>query len=247
MKKFLLASALLALTAAPVMADEAQDTAPEPVEYEAQDTGSKGVFYGGLQAMYAMQWIKKGDDAQEFARSMFKDPQGFGGGLFLGYGHAFHRFYLGGELAYAYGAVNSKKDLGTVNDLLLLNGSLRVNGSVNTKVELKHFVDFAIHPGVVLPRGFTPYAILGLRYVRGKVSLGGNFTANGQSGAGSAATQGIGPRLGLGLKWKPSASPFFAGVECAWSSIKMELKDFAYMGSIKTNSMDVKVKVGYQF
>ena len=231
MKKLLLASALLALTAAPVMADEAQDTAPGPVEYEAQDTGSKGGFYGGLQAMYAMQWIKKGDVAQEILRNRFKDPQGFGGGLFLGYGHTFNRFYLGGELAYAYGAVKGERTTDP-----------RDGDTVTTKMHLNHFVDFAIHPGVVLPRGFTPYAILGLRYVRGEISVKGD----GDSII-SAKTHGIGPRLGLGLKWKPSASPFFAGIECAWSSIKMKLKDFEAAGSAKTNNMDVKVKVGYQF
>ena len=239
MKKLLLASALLALTAAPVMADEAQDTAPGPVEYEAQDTGSKGGFYGGLQAMYAMQWIKKVDDvAQEISRDLLKDPQGFGGGLFLGYGHTFNRFYLGGELAYAYGAVKSERTVTYPSIALFRQGG----DTVTTKMQLNHFVDFAIHPGVVLPRGFTPYAILGLRYVRGEISIKGD-----DDSIFSAKTHGIGPRLGLGLKWKPSASPFFAGIECAWSSIKIKLKDFEAAGSAKTNNMDVKVKVGYQF
>ena len=233
MKKLLLASALLALTAAPVMADEAQDTAPEPVEYEAQDTGPKGGFYGGLQAMYAMQRIKKDGVMQELARWLFKDPKGFGGGLFLGYGHTFNRFYLGGELAYAYGAVKGERTVtytGVIHE-------------ATTKMQLNHFVDFAIHPGVVLPRGFTPYAILGLRYVRGEFSV-----KEGGRDSLSSKTHGIGPRLGLGLKWKPSASPFFAGIECAWSSIKMKSKrSHDMVSSLKTNNMDVKVKVGYQF
>lgn len=246
MKKLLLASALLALTAAPVMADEAQDTAPEPVEYEAQDTGSKGGFYGGLQAMYAMQLIKKGNGKQELAKALSNNPKGFGGGLFLGYGHAFNRFYLGGELAYAYGAVNAKKNLLRVNGTY---GGMAVRGSIDTKMELKHFADFAIHPGVILPRGFTPYAILGLRYIRGKFTASGAGTIDGQrlSRSGSQTMHGIGPRLGLGLKWKPSASPFFVGTECAWSSVEMKVKGHEKFDGIKTNNMDVKVKVGYQF
>lgn len=231
MKKLLLASALLALTAAPVMADEAQDTAPEPVEYEAQDTGSKGVFYGGLQAMYAMQWIKKGNAKQDKARKHMADAKGFGGGVFLGYGHVFNRFYLGGELAYAYGAVNAKK---------ASTFQPRLQGEVKT--QLKHFVDFAIHPGVVLPHGFTPYGIVGLRYVHGNVDI---KPRGGQKL--SKTVHGVGPRLGAGLKWKPSPSPFFVGVEAAWSPIKMKMKKFAYLDGVKTNNVDVKVKVGYQF
>ncbi|MGB1230096.1 MAG: outer membrane beta-barrel protein [Holosporaceae bacterium] len=229
MKKLLLASALLALTAAPVMADEAQDTAPEPVEYDAQDTGSSGGFYGGLQAMYAMQWIKKGDTRQNLARQHLADPKGFGGGLFLGYGHIFNRFYLGGELAYAYGAVNAKKSS-------ILQG---VPGEIKT--QLQHFADVAIHPGVVLPHGFTPYGILGFRYVRGKLNI--KTLVDNES----FKAHGIGPRLGLGCKWKPSASPFFVGVEAAWSSIKMKVKGNEDANGLKTNNMDVKVKVGYQF
>ena len=255
MKKIFLSLLCATALVSPVLAEASSEKPVEAAAVEADvdttsfEDASQNGFYAGLQGMWAMQRIKKDDNdaTQVFAREFLKDAKGFAGGAFFGYAHTFNRFYLAGELAYAYGAVNGKKDVLNA-DVPASGGSVTAN--VKTKVQLQHFVDVALHPGVALPHGFTPYAVLGLRYIRGKTNVDARVTATGAtvpSISGGQKVHGIGPRLGLGLRWKPNNLPFFAGVESAWSYIEMKEKGNERFGGIKTHNVDVKVKVGYSF
>ncbi len=255
MKKIFLSLLCATVLVSPVLAEASSEKPVEAAATEADvdttsfEDESQNGFYAGLQGMWAMQRVKKDDNdaKQVLAREFLKDPKGFAGGAFFGYAHTFNRFYLAGELAYAYGAVNGKKNVLNVN---VNTPGGRVAADVKTKVQPQHFVDVALHLGVALPHGFTPYAVLGLRYIRGKINVDARATVGGATVAsfsGDQKVHGIGPRLGLGLRWKPNTLPFFAGVESALSYIEMKEKGNERFDGIKTHNVDVKVKVGYSF
>ncbi|MEH0002808.1 MAG: hypothetical protein V6Z78_04490 [Holosporaceae bacterium] len=196
-------------------------------------------FYMGLQGLYSVLVCTKGSPKTVQDNSLFANPHGFSSGLLLGGGSVFSGFYVGSEVAYAFGNVCASK---TLSGVTWQQGGQAVSGSVTTHMSLKHFVDFALHLGWTLGQGVLPYLSLGGRYLYCKQQMA--FAPRGTTSHTDHKTKHtIAPRLGIGVRWKHIESAFFLGFESGVSSFKAE----TCAAKKRAHQYDVKFKLGYQF